>query len=59
MRYIEGISLRIRRDLKKMESRSSSILDHFLNVGCGMVNEEDLAENIQQDTLINVVNAVD
>ena len=60
MIYIEGISLRIRRDLKKMESRSSSaILDHFLNVGCGMVNEEDLAENIQQDTLINVVNAVD
>jgi hypothetical protein len=59
MRYIEGISLLIRRDLNKMESRSSSILDHFLNVGCGMVNDEDETENIQQGTLINVVNVVD
>jgi hypothetical protein len=42
-----------------MESRSSSILDHFLNVGCGMVNDEDETENIQQGTLINVVNVVD
>jgi len=48
LRYIIGISLIIRRDLKNMWSRGlrSSILDHFLNVGCGMVNEEDLAENI-------------
>ena len=57
-RYFEGISTGIHRDIDEMELRSSSILDHFLNVRCSIcvLNEEVVDENKERDNTIEVLN---